>query len=89
MLTIRNTTGRPVTIHIFGGKTLHLGPHKVGEVSDQTESMPSFRRLIDAGTIELISSQESSGHRSGEGSVQSEATHGHKPTTVVMPKGNR
>jgi hypothetical protein len=89
MLIIRNRTARPITIHVFGGKTLHLGPLKTGEVSDQTASMPSFRRLIDEGTIEQVGTQDGASQPTDGTVTPHEATHGHKPPTVVMPKGNR
>ena len=89
MPTIRNKTGRPISIHVFGGKKLHLGPGKLGDVSTQTTEMPSFRRLIDEGSIEVVGDTAGITDRGGAGNVPSESTHGHKPPTVVMPKGNR
>jgi len=89
MKEIVNKTTRPVRVPLPGGKFLHLSPAKTGQVSDQATQLPSFRKLLDDGTIELVGD----GSRSVDGSQGSgphhSSTHGHPPTTVVHPKGNR
>ena len=89
MQTIRNKTGRPIQVHLFGGKTLHLGPRKTGEISDQTAELPSFRKLVEDGTLEVVGGSGNPADRENGDAVPHESTHGHKPPTVVMPKGNR
>ena len=89
MLTIRNKTVRPIQVHAFGGKTLHLGPGKTGEVSDQTSEMPSFRKLVDDGVIEIVGGPGQASERGAAENAPHESTHGHPQPTVVMPKGNR
>lgn len=89
MKIISNKTQRPLRIPLRGGKTLHLGPLKSGQISGQEAETPAVRRLVDAGEIEI----------SGDGTQQKpaetgagaphESTHGHHPKTVVLPKGNR
>lgn len=89
MPTIRNKTGRPIQVHVFGGKTLHLGPLKTGEVSAHTAELPSFRKLVEDGTIEVVGGAGHSADHDGGAAVPHESTHGHKPPAVVKPKGNR
>jgi hypothetical protein len=89
MKTVVNRGRTPIKIHLPGGKTLHLGPGKTGQVSDAACERPAFVKLVKSGEIEVVGEGEA-GVSSAEGtpSVQ-ESTHGHHPTTVVMPKGNR
>ena len=89
MITIHNKTRKPIQVHAYGGKKLYLGPGKTGEVSDQTAEMPSFRKLIDGGLIELVEGVTHAGGTTGEGPAKHASTHGYPPTTVVTPKGDR
>ena len=89
MKTIRNRTMRPLKIQLPGGKVLHLGPGKTGQVSDQTTERPSFMKLVKDGDIEVQGEGGATIDQAGMSSTPSESTHGHQPTTVVHPKGNR
>ena len=89
MKLLRNKTHKPLKISLEGGKVLHLGPLKTGQVSPQSLDRPSLRKLIDAGEIEIVGDGESAGGGSVEGGPLHESTHGHPQPTVVMPKGNR
>ena len=88
MKTIVNKTRKPLRIQLHGGKTLHLGPGKTGQIADDAAEEPSVRRLVKAKEIEI----QGEGPSSAEGeqkSVVHEAPRGHHPKTVVLPKGNR
>ena len=89
MRTIVNRTRRPLKIQLHGGKVLHLGPGKTGQVSDPTVERDSFRKLVDAGDIELLGEGETTSQQAGSSAVPGGSTHGHQPTTGVRPKGNR
>lgn len=87
--TVINKTRRPIKLTLQGGKTLHLGPGGRGQVHDDAIERPAVKKRIDAGEIEVVG--EGSGAASGSpgsGRVH-ESTHGHPPTKVVLPKGNR
>jgi hypothetical protein len=88
MKTIRNKTHRPIKIRLPGGKLLHLGPAKTGQVSDQASELASFRKHVEDGEIEILGEGES-GSATGSNQVVQESTHGHAQPTVVLPKGNR
>jgi len=88
MKEIVNKTQRPVRVPLPGGKFLHLGPVKAGQVSDQATQLPSFQRLLKEGTIELVG-EGSRSVDAVDGPAQHASTHGHPPPTVILPKGNR
>jgi hypothetical protein len=89
MKTIRNRSQRPIKIQMPGGKVLHLGPQRTGQISDQASRLPSFRRLVDSGDIEVVGEGEPAVSGADRPQVAHESTHGHTPPTVVLPKGNR
>jgi len=87
--TIVNKTLRPLRIRLPGGKTLHLGSMKSGQISDQAAEDETLRKLVQGGSVEILGdASHASGTGGGTGAVP-EATHGHPPTTVILPKGNR
>jgi hypothetical protein len=89
MKEIVNKTQRPLRVPLPGGKFLFLGPTKAGQVSDQAVQAPSFKKLLEAGTIELLGG----GNRSTDGAQgpasPGTTSRGHKQTNVVTPKGDR
>jgi hypothetical protein len=91
MRTVRNTTQLPVRVPLPGGKTLHLGPGKTGQISDQAADGKSVQRLIEQGTIELLGGADrSSSDGSGpSGSQRQESTHSHSRPSGVSSRGNR
>jgi hypothetical protein len=90
MKTIVNKTHKPLKIRLHGGKVLHLGPARTGQIGDDAAGEPTVRRLIEAGEVEIVGDGAHPGSTAqGPSSTPHEATHGHSPTTVVLPKGNR
>jgi hypothetical protein len=89
MKTIRNKTVKPLRIALPGGKTLHLGPGKSGQVSDKALERAATRKLLKAGEIEIVGG-EGPAQAAGDGSAGAHrSTHGHRQSRVVMPKGDR
>ena len=89
MKTIRNLTHKPLKIPLPGGKFLHLGPAKAGQIADHAAERPAIQRLLDAKEIEIVGEgARSEGATAGDGGGH-ESTHGHPPSTGVRPKGNR
>jgi len=88
MKQIRNVTHQPIKVPLAGGKTLHLGPTKTGQVSDDSVDRESFRKLVDAGAIEILGEGQM-GEFHEMGSPPPEATHGHHPPTGTLTRGNR
>lgn len=89
MRVIVNKTQKPIKIPLPGGKFLHLGPLKTGEIADNAVDRPAVQKLVKAGEIEILGVGE---HPSGGPDAAGgghESTHGHAPSTLVRPKGNR
>ena len=73
MAAVTNKTGKPLGIPLPRGRTLHLGPRKTGQISSHDLEHPALKKLVDAGTIEIVA--EESGSSSGDGG----GTHGRGP----------
>jgi hypothetical protein len=90
MKTVRNTTRLPVRVPLPGGKTLHLGPGKTGQISHHAVDAPGVQRLLDQKKIALVGEDDQNSAAGGEGAQGSPAaTHGHKQSTTVVKRGNR
>jgi len=90
MKTIVNRTHKPLKIRLHGGKVLHLGPNRTGQIADEASGEPAVKRLIDSGEVEILGEGAHPGQPAqAAGATPHESTHGHTPTTVVLPKGNR
>jgi hypothetical protein len=91
MKTIVNKTGMPLRVSLPGGKVLHLGPRKSGQIADNALEHGSVRKLIDDGTLEVQGEggeDNVANEGGGSGSVHPE-THGHGKTTVHRRGGPR
>ena len=89
MKSVVNRSRTPIKIHLPGGKTLHLGPGRTGQVSDAACERPSFMKLVKSGEIEIVADGETASSNPGSAPSVRESTHGHASTNVVMPKGDR
>jgi len=89
MKAVRNKTNEPIKIPLEGGKVLHLGPRKTGQISDQALERAVVLRLIEEGRLEVADSGTGPAPASAGGTSVHESTHGHPQPTQVMPKGNR
>ncbi len=89
MKTIKNRTRLPIKVPLPGGKVLHLGPLKVGQVADEALVRAAVQSMLQAGTIEILGA---GAHAPGPGTVASaphEETHGHHASKPARPRGNR
>ena len=89
MKTILNKSRKPIRVPLPGNKVLYLGPSKTGQIADQHATAPGVQRLLKRGDLEIVGDGARAGGADGAESTVHEATHGHKPPTVVLPKGNR
>lgn len=89
MKEIVNRTPRPIQVPLPGGKRLHLGPGKTGQVSDKAAEHPALLRLIEDETIAFTGDSEQHAAGRAPSGVGHESTHGHPQPTVVTPRGNR
>jgi hypothetical protein len=54
MTAVSNKTQKPLSVPLPGGKTLHLGPGKTGQITAKAAEDLRLKKLIDAGEIELV-----------------------------------
>lgn len=89
MATVRNTTNRPLRVHLSSNKVLHLGPRKEGKISDHDLDHRGVKVLVEAKELEIL--DDGAGQTgSGPGRVSGqEETHGHHPGTSLHRRGDR
>jgi len=51
---ISNKTHQPLRVPLPGGRTLRLGPGQTGEITSNAVDHPPLKKMIDAGTIEVV-----------------------------------
>ncbi len=54
MTTVTNKTRRPLRVPLPGGKTLHLGPGKAGQISSKDADDPRLKKLVEEAAIEIV-----------------------------------
>ena len=54
MSAVSNKTHRPLSVPLPGGKTLHLGPGKTGQISAKAVEDSQLKKRIAAGEIEIV-----------------------------------
>jgi len=79
MPTITNKTSKPLSVPLPGGKKLHLGPHKSGEISPKAVDHPQLQKLVKAGEVEVSGPEQKSrrGGGGGKGGPPSSGGQGH------------
>lgn len=55
MAAVSNKTQKPLSVPLPGGKTLHLGPGRTGQISAKAVENPQLKKLVEAGLIEVVS----------------------------------
>jgi hypothetical protein len=54
MAAVSNKTQKPLSVPLPGGKTLHLGPGRTGQISAKAVDNPQLKKLVEAGLIEVV-----------------------------------
>ena len=89
-MIITNKTHKPIKVPLPGGKFLHLGPNKSGQIAERAAEAPAVKRLVKSKEIEITSEgNQVQAVGAGKSSAGAEATHGHIPNTMMRPKGDR
>jgi len=86
---VSNKTNRPIKIALPGGKFLHLGPLKTGQISDNAAERPAIKKLLEAGEIEILGEGEHAQEGTDSVSAPQEARRGHRQNTSLRSKGDR
>jgi len=89
MTNVSNKTQRPFSIPLPGGKTLHLGPGKTGQISAKAVEHPPLKKLVGAGEIEILDegprlTDGAKGGQKGRTSI-----HGHTSGSASRRSGDR
>ncbi|MBI1814885.1 MAG: hypothetical protein HYR72_07905 [Deltaproteobacteria bacterium] len=84
MPAVSNKTHKPLSVPLPGGKTLHLGPGKTGQISAKAVEDQRLKKLVDAGEIEIIDKDDarlgtgSSGGNRGRGPMLGHTAGSHR-----------
>lgn len=89
MKIVSNKTNRPIKIALPGGRFLHLGPLKTGQIADNALERPAIKKLLDAGEIEILGEGEHSQRGADSGGAPHEDRRGHPQNTSLRSKGDR
>lgn len=54
MPAVSNKTQKPLSVPLPGGKTLHLGPGKTGQISAKAADHARLKKLIESGELEMV-----------------------------------
>ena len=89
MPTVSNKTHKPLSIPLPGGKKLHLGPGKTGQVTAKAVDDPRLKKLVEAGEIEVVSDDtRTAGGPGGEKNVRP-SFYGPSATGGIRRSGDR
>jgi len=89
MTAVRNKTQRPLSVPLPGGKTLHLGPGKTGQVSAKAVEHPGLKKLVDAGEIEVVGQEPRSAAGARADPSGRASKHGHASSSGTRRSGDR
>lgn len=89
MKVITNKTRRPIKVSLPGGKFLHLGPARTGQIADRAADLPSVKKLVEAGDVEIVAEGSTTPTGGGKSSAGHSSSHGHAQSSVIRPKGDR
>ena len=89
MKTITNKTRAPLSVPLPGGKKLHLGPGKNGQIADNALDHPQLKKLLDAGDIAVVGGGPGGGEAGGAGGKPPAQVQGHSPSSGGRRSGDR
>jgi hypothetical protein len=85
--TIKNTTKKPLSVPLPGGKRHFLGPGKEGQIGAKADEHPSVVTLVEAGELEIVPDAGKPGGKGGGGG-RTGGGHGRNPTKTVFKSGD-
>jgi hypothetical protein len=68
MPAVSNKTAKPLSVPLPGGRTLHLGPGKTGQISVKAADHAPLKKLIEGGELEVVddTAQHAAGPATGK-----------------------
>ena len=88
MATISNKTRRPLRVPLPGGRTLHLGPAKTGQISSQDAEHGLVKKLVEESAIEIVDDDGQQSPR-GVGGQRAMSSRSHARGSVSRRSGDR
>lgn len=55
MAAVSNKTQKPLSVPLPGGRILHLGPGRTGQIAARAVENPQLQKLVEEGLIEVVS----------------------------------
>ena len=89
MTTVTNKTRRPLRVPLPGGKTLHLGPGKSGQISPKNADDPRLGKLVEEGVIEIVEEGARPAGVGGDGTKTFPSAGGRARGSVSRRSGDR
>ena len=89
MKSIKNKTTTPIRVPLPQGKVLHLGPRKTGQIADHAADHAALKKLIEAGTLEIVEDGAHGTEVAGGAPAPHASTHGIGPNKTVHKSGDR
>jgi hypothetical protein len=87
--TVNNKTRKPLNVPLPGGRTLHLGPGKTGQISSNAVEHAGLKQLVDAGEIEILDESPRSTDGPGGSKNRRTSIHGHTSGSAIRRSGDR
>jgi len=87
--TVRNKTARPLRVPLPRGKVLHLGPSMEAQIADNAVEHAGVKKLIKAGTIEILGEGERPTAGGTAAPHISEQKQGRAKSTLIRGSGER
>jgi len=87
-MEVLNKTRRPLSVPLPGGKKLHLGPGRTGQISPKAADHPPLLKLVEAGELEIQGRRGRSKGRGGSNKGLS-GGQGHSPSGGIRHVGDR
>jgi len=89
MAAVTNKTGKPLSIPLPRGKTLHLGPRKSAQISSHDLEHPALKKLVETGAVEIEPMDSGSSGGDGGGTRGPAPTRGHTAGRGGRRSGDR
>lgn len=88
MPTIKNTTRKPLSVPLPGGKKLFLGPGEEGQIAPTAGEHPPVAALVEAGDLEIVLDDRKSGGRGWNDGSPGSSWRSHNPGKKIFRSGD-
>jgi hypothetical protein len=89
MASVTNKTRKPLSVPLPGGKTLHLGPGRTGQIAPKAAEHPPVKMLVESGEIEITDDGRQTTGGFGGAKMGPSSGQAHGPGGVSRRSGDR